>query len=98
VLPAFAGVVPVEAELGKLAADLLGRGLGEGDPDPLANYFGQVVLSRQEFTNEVEDLVGGESAILVALGEVDERQDPVGLWRSVLVLRCSSDRFRSPFF
>ena len=77
VLPALAVVVPVEAELGKLAADFLGRRLGEGDPNPLADDLGEVELFGEPLPEEVQDLVGGEGAVLLALLEVDVRKNPV---------------------
>ena len=43
VLPAFAGVVPVEAQLGELGAYGLGRRFGELNPDPFADNFGKAV-------------------------------------------------------
>ncbi len=54
VLPALAGVVPVEAELRELAAQLLGGRLGEGDPDPLADNFGEVVSLGNPLAEQVE--------------------------------------------
>ena len=53
VLPALAVVVPVEAELGELAADFLGRRFGEGDPNPLADNLGQVVGGGEPLAEKV---------------------------------------------
>ena len=55
-LPAFAGIVPVEAQLAELGACGLLRLIGEGDPDPLANNLGEVVGSRSELAELDEDL------------------------------------------
>ena len=44
VLPAFAGVVPMETNLLKVSAYALGGWFGKGNPDPFSNYFGKVVL------------------------------------------------------
>src|SRR5512137_2225724 len=67
VLPALAVVIPVEAELGELAADFLGRRFREGNPNPLADDLGEVELVGQPRPEEVQDLVGGEGAVLLAL-------------------------------
>ena len=78
VLPTLAVIIPVEAELGELAADFLGRRFGEGDPNPLAHDFSQVELVGKPLPQEVQDLVGGERTILLALREVDVGEDPLG--------------------
>jgi hypothetical protein len=62
----------------KLAADLLGRRLGEGDPDPLADNLGQAVLRGHPAAEELKDLFSGEGAVCLALGVVHEREDPGG--------------------
>ena len=78
VLPAFAGVVPMEAKLADGAADLLGRLRAERDPEPFADDFGQ----RQEFgetlTEHAQDFVGGEGPVSVPLLEVHIRKNPLG--------------------
>lgn len=73
VLPAFADVVPVESELGELSAELLGGLLGEGDPDPLAYYFGKLVGLGKPLAKHSQDFIGGESAVGLALFEVHVR-------------------------
>jgi hypothetical protein len=78
VLPKLAGVVPMEAELGELAADFLGRRFGEGDQNPLANDFSQGDLVREPLPEEVQNLVGGEGTILLALRELDVGENSFG--------------------
>ena len=96
VLPALAVVIPVEAELGKLAADFLGRRFGERNPDPLANDLSQVELLGEPLAEEVQDLVGGERTILLPLLEVHVGEDPGGGSNSRWLLHgvgvCPSDR------
>jgi hypothetical protein len=58
----------------KLAADLLGGLLGEGDPNPLADNLGQVVHHGQPLTEKVENPICGESAIFLALLVVHLRE------------------------
>jgi hypothetical protein len=70
VLPAFAGVVPMETELRELAANLFGGLLGERNPNPLAYNFGQVVLGGHPTAEKVKHLVGRQGAVRLALGEV----------------------------
>jgi hypothetical protein len=81
-LPALAVIIPVEAELGELAADFLGRRFGEGDPDPPADNLGQVELVREPLAQEVQDLAGGERTILLALLEVHVGENAGGLRRN----------------
>ena len=105
VLPAFAGIIPMEAELRELAADGLGGLLGERHPNPLADNLGEAVHVRQPLAEQVQNAVGGEGAILIALLEVHIRKYAgrlgllcrsgfTGVW--CVSLRCSSGRFRSP--
>ena len=67
VLPAFAGIVPMEAELGQLAAHLLGGLIGERDPNPLADNLGQGVLGRHPTAEQLKDAVGRKRAVFFAL-------------------------------
>ncbi len=73
VLPAFAGVVPVEAKLRKVRADAVDRLLGEGDPDPVANDFGEFVLARHPAFEYGENFFNWQGAIAFAFLEVDVR-------------------------
>ncbi len=57
VLPAFASIVPMEAKLREVGADLLSGLLGEGDPNPLANDFGEFVLAGHPALENREDLL-----------------------------------------
>ena len=74
----------MEAELRELAADGLGGLLGERHPNPLADNLGEVVRLGQPLAEKVENLVGSEGAILLALLEVHIRENAGGLpalWR-----------------
>ncbi len=75
VLPAFAGVVLVEAKLGKVGADALGGLFGEGDPDPFADDFGELVFARHPTLEDGQDLFGRELAVEGALGVIDVGAD-----------------------
>ena len=70
VLPAFAGIVPVEAHLGEISADALDRGLGETNPNPLSNYFGKFELLRHPALEFFENLFNAEGAVKFALGKI----------------------------
>ena len=102
VLPAFAGIIPVKAELGELAADGLGGLLGERHPNPLADNLGQVVRLGQPLAEKVENLLGSKSAILFALLEIHIREyaGRLGLLCRFRLhrSRCSvlTDRVREP--
>ena len=91
VLPAFAGVVPMETELRELAPDLLGGLLGERDPDPLADNLGQIVLGRHPTPEQVQNAVGRKRAVFLALLVVHIRKyaGRLGLlWCRGCGLRC----------
>ena len=74
VLPALAAVVPMESELRQLAAHLLGRLVGESDPDPFADNLGKLVLAGHPTAEKLKDAVRGESAVCLALGIVHIRK------------------------
>jgi hypothetical protein len=74
VLPTLAGVVPMETELGKLAAHGLGGLLGERNPDPLADNLGKLVLAGQPLAEKLKHAANRESAILFALLEIHIRK------------------------
>ena len=65
----------MKAELGELAADLLDGLVGEGDPDPLADDFGEVVLGGQPTAQQFEKALGREGAVVLALLEVHIGKD-----------------------
>ena len=73
VLPAFAGVVPMETKLREIGADALKGLLGEGDPDPFAHYFGKLELGRHPPAEFFEDFFNREFSIEIAFGKIDVR-------------------------
>ena len=73
VLPAFAGVVPMKAKLRQVGSDAFKRLLGEGDPAPTANDFGEFVLARHPAFEKGKNTVNGQLSIAFAFGEVDVR-------------------------
>jgi hypothetical protein len=75
VLPAFAGVVPMETKLRKVGAYGLGGLFGKGDPDPLANYFGQFVLFGHPAAEFFEDFFDGQFPVEIALGKIHKGFD-----------------------
>ena len=70
VLPTLAGVVPMEPELRELAADGLGGLLAERNPDPLADNLGEAELLGQPLAEQLQNVVGRQRAVFVALLEV----------------------------
>lgn len=70
VLPAFAGVVPMEAKLREVGAEFLNGLLGESNPNPLANHFGEFVRAGHPLAEGVEDFFNRELAVAVAFGEI----------------------------
>ena len=86
VLPRLASVVPMEAKLREGRGDFAGLLLGELNPDPLADYFGQLVEARCLGAEQREQLVGGQLAVGLPSGEVYTRERGT-LWR-LLWCRC----------
>ncbi len=78
----------MEAKLRELGADALNGLLGEGDPDPLADNLGAVVLGGLPAAERLKDAINREGAIGVALLEVHIREYagrvPAGLATSLL--------------
>lgn len=80
----------MESELGELSAELLGRLLGEGDPDPLADYFGKGVGLGKPLAKHSQDFIGGERAVGLALFEVHVRPGAFAWGRWLLALAVSA--------
>ena len=70
VLPTPAGVIPMEAKLREVGAKLFNRLLGEGYPNPFANYFGEFVGAGYPLAESVEDFINRELAVAVAFLEI----------------------------
>ena len=73
VLPAFAGVVPMETKLREVGADAFNRGFREGNPNPFANYFGKGVLVRQPAAEHFEDFFNRQFSVVVAFRKIHVR-------------------------
>src|SRR5205823_5717011 len=91
VLPAFAGIVPMETKLRKIGAYSFGGRFGKGDPDPFANYFGKLVLLGHPAAEFFEDLFNRKFPVEIAFGKIDVRFDVA---RGLSLLGCRF-RFRS---
>ena len=73
VLPAFAGVVPMETKLAKVGAYAFNRRFREGNPNPFANYFGKGVLGRHPAAERFEDFFNRQFSVVVAFRKIHIR-------------------------
>ena len=111
VLPAFAGVIPMKAKLREVGAEFLNRLLGEGNPNPLANYFGEFVRAGHPLAEGVEDFFNRELAVAVAFLEIHVGPyrflrggwgccfcGAVAVWLLLFPLNCSDRLWSSDLF
>jgi hypothetical protein len=73
VLPCLPGVVPMEAKLGKNAGDRRGLLVGELNPNPLPNHFGNLEKARRIAAEQRQQLLGFQCPICPPEGEVNLR-------------------------
>src|SRR5215469_7413575 len=73
-LPTLAGVVPVEAKLRQLLANLGGGNLAKLNPNPLANNLGNVKKARRFLPQQSQQIFCFQCSVCVAQSKVNLRQ------------------------
>jgi len=74
VLPRLAGFIPAKAKSGQGAGYLAGLLLGEGNPNPLANYLGDLPQVRGFVVEQLQELRGGQLAVGLSADVIQLRQ------------------------
>ena len=78
----------MKAKLREVGAKLFNRLLGEGNPNPFANYFGEFVRAGYPLAESVEDFINRELAIAVAFLEIHVGQYLFGVRSWLGCFRC----------
>ena len=98
VLPRLAGAVPMETKLGQRLTNLSGGLFLEGNPNPLADDFGETEKVWRTGLQEVQNFFSGQTAVFLPGLGVNREAGVFALRRGLLrrLLNCA-DLLPSPF-